>query len=111
MQQATREPLLFTTVVQKSHQGTTRNRAVFDFGSPFLFLFWRDKKEKAYCSNSKNTWLQIPHIRFRYQNKVKCSNRPGNPLHFTRGIHDNPGLATRGHWSGDLRLEKERKKK
>lgn len=32
------------TVVQKMNIAASRNRVVFDFGAPFLLLFWRSKK-------------------------------------------------------------------
>jgi len=45
------------TVVQKPNIAASRNRAVIDFGAPFLLLFWRSKKVKkeiAYSNNKKN---------------------------------------------------------
>ncbi len=39
--------MLFTTVLQMLNQGSTRNRAVIDFGAPFLVLFWRSKKGQS----------------------------------------------------------------
>ena len=34
------------TVVRKPHQGTAAKRGVIVWRAPFLFLFWRSKKEK-----------------------------------------------------------------
>jgi hypothetical protein len=48
------------TVVQKPIREPTRNRAVFDFGGLFLFLFWASKKENITQSVAKiNTTLLI----------------------------------------------------
>ena len=46
------------TVVQMLNKAASRNRDVIDFGAPFLFLFWRSKKEK------KNFWEYKPEYYF-----------------------------------------------
>ena len=47
----------------------SRNRAVFDFGAPFLLLFWRSKKVKSKIKRARrkkyhqNEKSQIPPIK------------------------------------------------
>lgn len=66
--------LHFTTVAQSYIRELPRNRAVIDFGPPFLFLFWRRKKEKKTCQ------LDTPQFRAQSKNPRRCC--PGIDVFF-----------------------------
>jgi hypothetical protein len=45
------------TVVQTLHQGTSAKRGVIVWRAPFLFLFWRSKKEKKLAASDRKNCL------------------------------------------------------